>query len=361
MNLFSLYKYVSRPVVLCVLISCGVHAGEALRIEKISDTAWRIDLNIPAAEISETESEGVFYSVINPRADLPFISNAESPTPYLSFPLHLSSRQAELKIVSSSETRLTLAHPLAPAGDVAIAPDTVLSNKNVHSKSLPLSPRAPAQLRYQGDFRGNHIWSLLVYPFQPAQQSTQLVFINKLTIDIVQGREQGTTNLPQDERQLIQSIATISATDQKSQSKKPSLYKTSALISNRWKIQVSRDGIYKLTGTYLSASGVRLLDIDINTLKLTLNGKEVPIFVKGWQDGQFDKNDYIEFWGEQRKKTLLDKSIDIYQDTYSKVNVYWLSWGEQKGQWLVEEDGLVPSENLFRYQRPFSFYETVHV
>jgi len=91
------------------------------------------------------------------------------------------------------------------------------------------------------------------------------------------------------------------------------------------KIVIAEDGLCQITAKDLLAKGIDLSSISPQTLKLTNKGKAIPVFVAGEKDGRFDREDFIEFWGEFNRGTY-----SLYGE-YTKDNVYWLSWGEEKG------------------------------
>ena len=93
----------------------------------------------------------------------------------------------------------------------------------------------------------------------------------------------------------------------------------------RYKLSVTKDGMYRITGQDLEAAGVNIDTITPRTLTLTNRGKHVPIFVRGEGDGRLDPIDEIIFYGEQLHG---DTS---YINPFSDVNIYWLTWNAGPG------------------------------
>ena len=93
----------------------------------------------------------------------------------------------------------------------------------------------------------------------------------------------------------------------------------------RYKLIVTEDGMYRITGQDLEAAGVDIGGITPRTLALTNRGKRVPIFVRGESDGRLDPADEIIFYGEQLHG---DAS---YIHPFSDVNIYWLTWNAGPG------------------------------
>jgi hypothetical protein len=97
-----------------------------------------------------------------------------------------------------------------------------------------------------------------------------------------------------------------------------SLQQTSLASSRAVKIGVRKAGWYRVTQAELLNAG---LDpkTDPRTLRLFVDGVELPIFVAGEEDGTFDANDSVEFYG----LGLNTPSTD--------TRVYWLISGSQPG------------------------------
>ena len=93
----------------------------------------------------------------------------------------------------------------------------------------------------------------------------------------------------------------------------------------RYKLSVTMDGMYRVTGQDLETAGVNLSMVTPRTLALTNRGKRVPIFVRGENDGRLDPADEIIFYGEQLH------GDDTYFNPFSDENVYWLTWNAGPG------------------------------
>jgi hypothetical protein len=101
----------------------------------------------------------------------------------------------------------------------------------------------------------------------------------------------------------------------------------------KYKLIIAQDGIYRLTHQNFLDAGIDVSSINLKTLKLTNKDKAVPLFVSGENDGKFDKEDYLEFYGEFNRG-----KYSLYGE-YTKENVYWLSWGQENGARMVLLDG----------------------
>jgi len=86
------------------------------------------------------------------------------------------------------------------------------------------------------------------------------------------------------------------------------------------KISVDASGFYRLTHAELLQAGFPVNDVDPRLLTLTVGGAETALWVSGEEDGIFDSNDWLLFYG-------------LPLDTlYTNTNVYWLTVGTQAGK-----------------------------
>lgn len=93
----------------------------------------------------------------------------------------------------------------------------------------------------------------------------------------------------------------------------------------RYKILVDKTGIYRLTSEDLRQKWeIDLNGMDPRRLHLRTNGREVPIYIYGEEDGRFDRGDFIEFLGVDAK------------NRYTRWNVYWLGAERTRGARISE-------------------------
>ncbi len=105
------------------------------------------------------------------------------------------------------------------------------------------------------------------------------------------------------------------------------------------KFGVGKDGVYRITKSNLLLAGVPVTIIDPRTFKLFESGKEVKIFVKGQEDGIFDDNDFIEFWGNKNYPKISyrtinpdNKEYNEFLNRYTDSTFYFLNWEGSQGK-----------------------------
>ncbi|MFA5033346.1 MAG: C25 family cysteine peptidase [bacterium] len=115
------------------------------------------------------------------------------------------------------------------------------------------------------------------------------------------------------------------------------------------KILVDSEGVYKIKYSDVINVAPEIATANPQTIKITHNGLELPIFVQGEDDGVFYTDDWIEFYA---KPVSGEKS---YLNLYTYTNVYWLSIGGQKGARMVNKSG-IPRQGTIPSSYPFSIH-----
>ncbi|MEJ2560647.1 MAG: C25 family peptidase propeptide domain-containing protein, partial [Anaerolineae bacterium] len=117
-----------------------------------------------------------------------------------------------------------------------------------------------------------------------------------------------------------------------------------ASITPTLKIGVTEDGVYQLTPTELTGAGFNLSGIDLNTIKISNRGAEIPIYVHDANSNHaFDGSDYILFYGT------------AITNIYTVKNVYWLTAGGGDGLRMSARDG-TPGSAMLAEQFPATLH-----
>ncbi|AQG79456.1 C25 family cysteine peptidase [Spirosoma montaniterrae] len=99
------------------------------------------------------------------------------------------------------------------------------------------------------------------------------------------------------------------------------------------KIPVAQSGLYRISAGQLRQAGVPTNAIDPRTIQLFHRGIEQAIFISGETNGQFDADDYIEFYG-RANDGLADSALyrptsaqpHTYYSLFSDTTAYFLTW-----------------------------------
>lgn len=147
---------------------------------------------------------------------------------------------------------------------------------------------------------------------------------------------------------------------------------------NIYKIAINKSGIYKITGQYIANElGVALNSFDPKTIKL-YGGRgglipeiiaenriddleEIGVKAVGLEDGKFDSNDYLLFYGEGPNMFKYDESKNSYtfeQNIYDKFNYYFIKFDNQVGKRISVNNSNPTAEKYSNLYDDFQRYES---
>ncbi|MEO0184972.1 MAG: C25 family peptidase propeptide domain-containing protein, partial [candidate division WOR-3 bacterium] len=128
-----------------------------------------------------------------------------------------------------------------------------------------------------------------------------------------------------------------------------------------FKIEVGQEGIYRITYDELKRASIDPRQFDPKTLKIynaafDLLPKnvlqefpdsltEIPIYVEGEDDHNFDKQDYIVFYGFPASHFIYDTTLEWFENGYALKNVYWLTFGGSYGKRMERIDATWNNSN----------------
>ncbi|KAA3636304.1 MAG: hypothetical protein DWP97_03005 [Calditrichaeota bacterium] len=107
------------------------------------------------------------------------------------------------------------------------------------------------------------------------------------------------------------------------------------------KLSVNQNGVYRVTGAQLDASGYSVTGQASSNLHLyNAGGKalevynneprpefnEVAIIIEDGGDGIFNTNDYFLFYGESLSRYVYDSTVQYVRHAYADNNIYWVSF-----------------------------------
>ncbi len=146
---------------------------------------------------------------------------------------------------------------------------------------------------------------------------------------------------------------------------------------NWYKIVVRENGIYKIDRTMLLQAGVPVSEIDPRTFRIFTGGgktlplnnsnsflelKEISIFVSGEDDGTFDSDDFILFFGWSVNDWDYDPTGDqasFYTNPFTYDHIFWLTFNEGTSSKRMEiKEGDLEGQHHF--VSPVKFKSRVH-
>lgn len=103
-----------------------------------------------------------------------------------------------------------------------------------------------------------------------------------------------------------------------------------------YKIPTAIDGIHRISAPTLTSSGINLNGLDPRNIRLYHRGEEVAIHIEGENDGIFDTDDYIDFFG-MRNDATVDKLL--YTDFDQLPNPYFNTTSDTTAFFLTVTSG----------------------
>ncbi|MBN2104534.1 type IX secretion system sortase PorU [bacterium] len=232
---------------------------------------------------------------------------------------------------------------------------------------------------YMGDLRVVYL-RIVPVQYDPVTQTARLysrisVHVQFLGGAIPQGRPGQTENVAWIDRLIL------NADQAKQWLRRPQILKKyqQTFGSGSWyKIPVSEDNIYRISGKKLQEEGVELSSVDVSKIKIYNNSGrmlprglhedrpdaliEIPIFIQGGEDDRLDENDAILFFGEDVQGWSYDSTTGFYSHyvhLYDTQNIYWLRMnGENVGKRVTQKASIDGTASQTVTQTPaFYFYE----
>ena len=158
-----------------------------------------------------------------------------------------------------------------------------------------------------------------------------------------------------------------------------SLYCQAPLSSGKWyKFSVTRDGVFKIDYNLLKKAGINPDQINPKNIQLFGAGtgmlpqknsasrsslNEIAISVQGEEDGKFNQQDFILFFGQGPDNYQLNPSKEIFwyeNNLFSEKNFYFLTISETSGKRMATEENIInttPFPGITEFD-DFGYYET---
>jgi hypothetical protein len=149
---------------------------------------------------------------------------------------------------------------------------------------------------------------------------------------------------------------------------------SSVLATGTWyRFEAPEEGIYSIKRSQLSDLGIDASSVDPRTIKIYNQGgkrlswtvehsdptdlTEIAISVTGEDDGVFNENDQIIFYGRGTDFWEFDRDTDNYErfhHPYSKKNYFWITSGGETGKRIQVVDSPT-SNNIYNQTNSVSF------
>lgn len=114
-----------------------------------------------------------------------------------------------------------------------------------------------------------------------------------------------------------------------------------------FKVKIAENGLFRIDSVTLYNAGVPINVIDPRNIQLFARGQEIPLFINGENDGVFNSNDYIEFYGKKNDGWFeqdfyggANKQANPYYSLINDTIHYFLTWNNvtTNSRYILEND-----------------------
>ncbi len=323
------------------------------------------------------------------------------PIPYFTYEVQGKILSARIvSVAGQGSVRLTLPFNSEAENDTPIGmPKEETYERKRTIKPSDVYPKKQLDWFFAGSMRGTDISMLSVSPYLYNPNTKTLSYTKKVTVELTLGTEHQDASqfkIGIDEKELLSKMPA------KRERFKPTLVQSNTVVPTqqmlfnngtniipnaqlakpysglpvvpKYRIIVNEDGLYRIGFFELLDGGLPpdFFSADPRTYRIFNKGREIPILVRGENDGRFNRDDFIEFFGERHQIGGKDPMRpDMYRDPFSEENVYYLYWEQtltpqNRGLRLTEISGeirtpIAPNSPFFAGGTLFrSFRSTLH-
>ncbi len=337
----ALHFFSKTAMLFLVVITTSVSAQQ-VTTEVISqnERTTRLRLTFDAPQIAgDANGHFAFY-----RKASYTVSQSGAWIPVMGIKVNLPAQSARIRLVSKSTEKLEIPH---------------YKYVQVPGNRVPVPEEL--SISYKGKYRKQPLFLLTVFPVRVTGEG-MAEWTRELIVDLQYDAANAGDFAKVNSAELKARVFDVDGPVFREQKKDKALgirsYSLPPYISPKaFKLKILETGIYKLTFQDFEDAGVPIADFNPQKIAIYNKGKEIPVYIKGAEDGRFDATDFIEFYGEKNEKTFLSKYEDMYSDPFTDLNVYWLVEKNTAGLRMVDESGAVVNNN---YVVPFKFKDTIH-
>ena len=308
-----------------ILLATNINSAK-INISSQNNSKTLITIDIDSLIIHQITNNSDLYSSIkfSNLSTHAIIGKPNLPVFTLKFNATANNISSSLNILE--EEIIDLNNPIQSFHDIAKGKNFPLTNFKNSYDQYPLSI---INTHFNGYSAGTPISSLYYFPIQIiSKNKIRLIKRAEITItisqkDLVFNNNQQLNQLFSSDKtgQITKSLKKVSTAN--SQFEKPFI-----------KLEVSKDGIYKIDYKTLKNLDINIKSINPQSFTLYNYGKQVPIYIYGEKDKVFHNQDYIEFIGKINPNSTNNSSKF---DPFTNTNVYQLFWNIENGLRFTEE------------------------
>lgn len=207
-----------------------------------------------------------------------------------------------------------------------------------NSPSVAVLPGEPASISRFAWFRGNRLAVIDLFPILFDSNQKIVTRFDSLHIRLdYSGIPSSLIDAPKPDHVTMTTLAEQLVINPgsvhrfRSQGCRPSsMPTTNRSVDSGWRVTVSRDGICRIT------DAIDFTGVDPRTISVYCLGQEIPIYIHGEEDAEYNDGDYIEFPCSKYRNP------DDTDNKFTDTGVYWVVAGGITGLRIPIRDGSQP-------------------
>ncbi len=335
-------------IIISLFLYLNLFANGDVRILSSSKSSITFEYTPKYSELEKLEIEGKEYLRI------PFEYAAGYSDKFIN-QIFLNHRNISIGVPSEFGNTLQVLSTQHSVTKGKIAP--LIGNKNPSISEIKNAEQNfdNRELVRFGDFgysRDFPLQDILISPVQYDVETEEIKLYNKIVIRVNFGAS--TSGVSKIKDNLLKDVVLnfdIAKNWGKESQKLQKSTPQSLMAEGTWyRFKANDEGIYKITRSQLSSLGIDAASVNPKTIKIFNNGgfaldESIPsevqyglaenaIYVEGEDDGAFNENDYILFYGRGTDfwEYNSTKEIRRYHNPFSHDNYYWISSGGESGK-----------------------------
>jgi hypothetical protein len=371
-------------VVVCFVSILILPIFGAVRVLQSGETGMTIRLSLEDIEMEEVILQGTTYTTLF-APDLAVMDEYGKPllpVHYLHIALPLDSRGARISL-KKEEVRTIPDVRVMPAFEMGLEALRIEEDASIYGQEGDYPGRDHEVLNDEVMLH-QRIAKIAVYPAQFNPSRNELTVCGSMTvhIDFLPGGGQsgnrrflGKATEGRLEQLLLNYDKALSWRDEKGRGQ------GSRQGYEPWyRIVATEEGMHRIGYDFLEEYNVNPDLIDPRTMKIYNGGSAVlddeliavpqegdtipyqlPIFISGEDDGSFDKDDYLLFYGLSLtgwERCSVSTDVPLYYNPFTDRNVYWLTWSGDQGKRMEEVNGIPQATSPFVQS---CFVNTIHL
>jgi len=350
-------------VILTLLFANFVSANQDIRIISSDQSGFTFEYSPNYFEIRKDLVDGIEY------LSIPF-DGAMGYSDDLVGKIFLMHRNIQIGVPSEFGNTLQVISTQHKIVKGKIAP--IRGDKNLNSNEIVAAQKSfqNQELVSFGEFgysRDFPLQSILISPIQYNVETDEIKLFSKIVVRVSFGKVVNNSKTVKNEilKNVVPNFEIAKnwgKNDAVLQKSNPSSVK----MDGTWyRFKATSEGIYKISRTELASLGIDASTVDPRTIKIFNNGgfslnesvqtstpygmTENAILVEGEEDGVFNQNDYILFYGRANDfwdYNVSSTKIERNHHPFSKNNYYWISFGGENGKRMISEPSVNTSSAI---------------